>query len=75
MLPETMEAAAFAQFVGKALAAPVKWADAHGPVSYTHLDVYKRQILHQRLTNLLLFIRQSGSLNGLFIRNTQYIVG
>ena len=31
-LPETMEAAAFAQFVGKALAAPVKWADAHGPV-------------------------------------------
>ena len=26
-LPETMEAAAFAQFVGKALAAPVKWAD------------------------------------------------
>ena len=32
VLPETMEAAAFAQFVGKALAAPVKWADAHGPV-------------------------------------------
>ena len=51
---------------GTAFCAPKSVENANaGSVSYTHLDVYKRQMLHGRTTSVPVVDKESGRLEGI----------